>query len=118
MKLIVKEVFFFAKTYTDMSSLRMICKLDSMVSLSFLVLQDRNIKGLFKSQFSAKNHIFRLIKTHELEFCCSLEIDECSYKPCQNGGQCSNHIGGYGCNCRVGFIGNNCETYSGTKCCS
>ena len=48
----------------------------------------------------------------------SLDIDECSTKPCQNGGTCSNLVGGYRCTCAVGFRGTNCTIGSGTKNCT
>ena len=38
------------------------------------------------------------------------EIDECSAKPCQNGGSCIDAIAGYSCFCVSGYTGNNCQT--------
>lgn len=33
----------------------------------------------------------------------------CSPNPCQNGGTCVPGVGKYICQCRVGFLGNDCE---------
>ena len=41
---------------------------------------------------------------------CLLDIDECESTPCQNGGNCSDGIDGYRCNCIPGHTGYNCET--------
>ena len=38
------------------------------------------------------------------------EINECSAKPCQNGGSCIDAIAGYSCSCVAGYTGHNCQT--------
>ncbi|XP_018896752.2 protein crumbs isoform X2 [Bemisia tabaci] len=40
---------------------------------------------------------------------CELNVDECSSKPCMNGGICLDGINGYRCNCSEDFMGANCE---------
>lgn len=40
---------------------------------------------------------------------CEYEIDECQSDPCQNGGQCTDLVNQYRCQCPVGFHGSNCE---------
>ena len=39
----------------------------------------------------------------------TIDIDECSFDVCQNGGTCTNRFGNYKCNCMVGFNGKSCE---------
>ena len=39
-----------------------------------------------------------------------VDIDECESIPCQNGGNCSDGIAGYTCDCIPGHTGENCET--------
>ena len=39
-----------------------------------------------------------------------LDIDECKSFPCQNGGNCTDGIAGYTCDCIPGHTGYNCET--------
>lgn len=48
------------------------------------------------------------------------DINECSeyFGICQNGGQCFNSIGGYTCQCALGWTGQNCtEGLSNTALC-
>lgn len=40
---------------------------------------------------------------------CSVNIDECAPKPCQNNGSCTDAINGYNCSCLPGFAGKNCD---------
>ena len=40
----------------------------------------------------------------------SIETDECSSTPCQNGGTCTDLINAYDCACRDGYEGTDCET--------
>ena len=42
-----------------------------------------------------------------------LDIDECEWKPCDNGGTCIDGINDHTCNCIKGYEGKNCEI--GTK---
>ena len=39
-----------------------------------------------------------------------IDIDECATSPCQNGGNCTDQINGFSCNCLHGYDGTNCET--------
>ena len=39
-----------------------------------------------------------------------VDIDECESFPCQNGGNCTDSIAGYSCDCIPGHTGENCET--------
>jgi hypothetical protein len=34
---------------------------------------------------------------------------DCSTDPCKNGGECYNEVDGYACECKPGFIGENCQ---------
>ena len=36
------------------------------------------------------------------------DIDECAVRPCQNGGNCTDAINDYDCNCAAGYSGKNC----------
>ena len=55
-----------------------------------------------------------------------LEIDNCASNPCSNNGKCVNAKYGYECECKDGFIGDNCDQeinecdsnpcYSNAKC--
>ena len=38
------------------------------------------------------------------------DVDECISSPCQNGGNCSDHLNGYTCHCVDGYDGANCES--------
>lgn len=40
----------------------------------------------------------------------SIDIDECVSNACKNDGSCVDGINEYTCNCRVGFMGEQCET--------
>jgi hypothetical protein len=42
----------------------------------------------------------------------SLDVDECSSDPCQNGGSCVDLVGNYSCICVEPFEGPQCETGS------
>ena len=48
--------------------------------------------------------------------CCLLDIDECVSIPCQNGGNCTDGIAGYTCECIPGHTGDNCETSQWALC--
>ncbi|MBD5001523.1 hypothetical protein GUF49_08215, partial [Xanthomonas citri pv. citri] len=41
---------------------------------------------------------------------CQTNIDDCSHKPCLNGGACVDGIDSYKCQCPVGFAGHLCES--------
>ena len=45
-------------------------------------------------------------------FCTLIEVDECESQPCQNGGDCTNKVGFFECNCTAGYEGVQCETGS------
>ncbi|VDD79123.1 unnamed protein product [Mesocestoides corti] len=36
---------------------------------------------------------------------CARNLNDCEYNRCQNGGVCRDHVGGYTCECRLGFTG-------------
>jgi hypothetical protein len=40
----------------------------------------------------------------------SLDIDECEFDPCLNGGNCADLIGEFSCTCLPGFTGTICQT--------
>ena len=44
------------------------------------------------------------------------EIDECSSRPCQNGGFCTDGVNGYTCDCAAGYVGTDCR--NGKTSCS
>ena len=44
------------------------------------------------------------------------DIDDCSPKPCQNGGTCTDGINSFTCSCVMGYSGNNCQTSENLKC--
>ena len=39
-----------------------------------------------------------------------IDTDDCTPNPCANGGQCTDNVNGYTCNCAAGYEGVNCET--------
>jgi len=36
------------------------------------------------------------------------EVDECAWRPCRNGGQCSDVVNGFRCRCPANYTGNTC----------
>ena len=40
---------------------------------------------------------------------CDVNADDCNPNPCQNGGTCTDDVGGYICTCQPGFTGTDCE---------
>ena len=44
------------------------------------------------------------------------EQDYCKSRPCKNGGDCINTASGHTCNCKNGYVGNNCDRESVGKC--
>lgn len=47
---------------------------------------------------------------------CNFEYNECESNPCQNGGECIDHIGSYECRCTKGFSGNRCQIKVSEQC--
>ncbi|XP_072169938.1 LOW QUALITY PROTEIN: uncharacterized protein [Diadema setosum] len=41
---------------------------------------------------------------------CQVNEDECASNPCQNGGECIDHVNYYTCSCKDGFVGYHCQT--------
>ena len=39
----------------------------------------------------------------------SLDIDDCADQPCQNGGNCTDAVNDFTCNCAAGYGGKNCS---------
>ena len=37
------------------------------------------------------------------------DIDDCADQPCQNGGNCTDAVNDYTCNCVAGYSGKNCS---------
>ena len=37
------------------------------------------------------------------------DIDDCAVQPCQNGGNCTDAVNDYTCNCVAGYGGKNCS---------
>ena len=36
------------------------------------------------------------------------DINDCADQPCQNGGNCTDAVNDYACNCAAGYSGKNC----------
>ena len=54
--------------------------------------------------------VYVLKKNYDM-LCLFADINECSpNNPCPNGGNCTNTIGSYICNCTSGWSGANCTT--------
>ncbi|KAG7259250.1 hypothetical protein CRUP_035923 [Coryphaenoides rupestris] len=43
---------------------------------------------------------------------CEEDVDECEQEVCENGGVCINTLGGFSCNCSLGFTGRLCQEVS------
>ena len=41
--------------------------------------------------------------------CLLSDIDDCADQPCQNGGNCTDAVNDYTCNCAAGYSGKNCS---------
>ena len=39
----------------------------------------------------------------------NIDINDCVSSPCDNGGDCSDHVNSYTCNCSNGYNGTHCE---------
>ena len=39
-----------------------------------------------------------------------VDVDECANSPCRNGGNCTDGVNGFTCDCVKGYTGRNCET--------
>ena len=39
-----------------------------------------------------------------------LDVDDCMFNPCENGGNCTDGVNEYSCKCVHGYIGTDCET--------
>jgi len=37
------------------------------------------------------------------------DIDDCAEQPCQNGGNCTDEVNDFGCDCVAGYTGKNCS---------
>ena len=46
-----------------------------------------------------------------MTMCTSLlsDINDCAIQPCQNGGNCTDAVNDYTCNCAAGYSGKNCN---------
>ena len=47
----------------------------------------------------------------------TVDMNDCSPNPCQNGGTCTDKVAGFNCECTAGYNGDNCKnskfTYKG-----
>lgn len=48
---------------------------------------------------------------------CNFEYNECESNPCQNAGECIDHIGSFECRCTKGYTGNRCQIKVSAKEC-
>jgi len=42
-------------------------------------------------------------------FCYNSDIDDCAEQPCQNGGNCTDEVNDFHCDCVAGYTGKNCS---------
>ena len=44
-----------------------------------------------------------------LSYYLNSDIDDCSGQPCQNGGNCTDEVNDFQCDCVAGYTGKNCS---------
>ena len=42
-------------------------------------------------------------------FVCNSDIDDCAERPCQNGGNCTDEVNDFRCDCVAGYTGKTCS---------
>lgn len=47
---------------------------------------------------------------------CNFEYNECESNPCQNDGECIDHIGNFECRCSKGYTGARCQIKVSSAC--
>jgi len=62
----------------------------------------------YSKQLLVRYISFASVGQHFL-FCYNSDIDDCAEQPCQNGGNCTDEVNDFRCDCVTGYTGKNCS---------
>lgn len=95
---------------------RVECRSVAEISISFILhIYITPLAGR-ASKFRAHKPIFYPSSGFAGELC-NFEYNECESNPCQNAGECIDHIGSFECRCTKGYTGYRCQIKVSAKEC-
>jgi len=95
------------EVFTTQSFLLFTC---FVLFLVFFVQCRYSLLELVKTTFLLVLYIrFAYVSQPSLFFGYNSDIDECAEQPCQNGGNCTDEVNDFRCDCVTGYTGKNCS---------